>query len=609
MEKEDKQLFKEFPGISTETWEEKILADLKGADYRKKLVWESDEGILVRPYYRSEDLESVDYLERFDIQKQGGAEANSWTICQDIFPGRDPKQANRRSNNALDNGAQAIRFGLGNAIVSGKDYIRGLVEGFPFVKAEILFQGFLGADVIYDTLLELAGKQGIDRNDIKGLLGADPLGKMTTTGVPVGGFENLEKLIRTSRESTPQMRVIDVDGAMFQNAGCSLVEELAFTLAMASEYLSLLTSRGISPDDVAGSMQLSMASGPNYFMEIAKLRAARILWSKVMGAYGGNVAMGIRIHATSSEWNMTCYDPHVNMLRGTTETMSSILGGADLISVLPYDHPYEEGNSFSDRIARNTQIILRDEAYFGRVADPASGSYYLENLTDEVAEKSWELFREIEARGGYKNALTAGWIQERVTASMQKKLDRASSGKGRILGTNAFPNFNESILAQWTRDKQETVTGSIIEPVRPFRIASVFEDVRLETERSGKPPSVFLFKYGNPVWVTARAAFSGNFFACAGYEILDQPASDTVGAGIEAARNSGASVVVLCSADDAYASLAPEVMDALREKAIVVVAGYPKDSIEVLKEAGIEHFIHMRSNLLQTLKQFNKLLL
>ena len=253
---------------------------------------------------------------------------------------------------------------------------------------------------------------------------------------------------------------------------------------------------------------------------------------------------------------MTLYDPQVNMLRGCTEAMSSILGGADYITILPFDYPYGASSAFSDRIARNAQIILRDEAYLDRVGDPAAGSYYIENLTDSLAEKAWELFREIENLGGFRMAFEKGFIQDRVLISKNKKLDRMASGRDTLLGTNAFPNFNELILEHVKEIDQSEDLDPTLSPIRPFRISSMFEELRLETERSAKRPSVFLFKYGNPAWATARATFSGNFFACAGYEILDQPAFSTIEDGIEALTKADPDLVVLCSADDSYPGMA-----------------------------------------------------
>ncbi len=612
-EEGNKQLFASFPEITTSMWEEKIRADLKGADYQKKLVWKNDEGILVKPYYRQEDLEKLGYLENVGSLKNPSGAPNGWIICQDLRPGKELEGANMRIKAALKGGAQAIRIHLEGSPAPSLVMLEKLLEDIHPGETELHFRGCLGADALFESLVALARAKGVDPSILHGSLGADPLGKMAESGIPIGSLENIGKLVEKVKKSSPDLKVIEVDGAMIQNAGSSLVEELAFAMAMASEYMAILTSKGISPVTAQDSLQMVLSSGSNYFMEIAKLRAARILWTKIGEAYGIDQPNSeISIHSISSEWNMTLYDPHVNMLRGTTEAMSSILGGADMVSVLPYDYPYGNGSEFSDRIARNVQIILREEVHFDQVTDPASGSYYIESLTDAVAEKAWELFCEVESMGGFRRAFEKGWIQEKVVASRSKKTERSASGRGHILGTNAFPNFNELILDQLdtaTKSADTDESLATLTPLKPFRLSSLFEEIRLQTEKSKKRPRVLLFKYGNPAWMTARAAFSGNFFACAGYDIVDRPPFETVDDGIAFSKSQDFDVVVLCSSDDLYGEIAPVVQKALNGKSIVVVAGYPADSIESLRKAGIEHFIHMKSNLLETLTTFNNSLL
>jgi len=599
-----------FPEITTTVWEEKIKVDLKGADYKKKLVWKTDEGIDVNPFYRLEDLESLDYLKGVGKLKRDSSSPNGWRICQDIFPGKDLKEANEQIKTALQGGAQAIRIQLRDSLSFNQSMLEALLGGVPLDETELIFQGYLGADLLYDQLCKLARSRGINPGDLKGSLGADPLGKMMSSGIPIASMENIGKLVRKVSEASPDLRVIDVNGALIHNAGSTLVEEVAFAMAMASDYMDLLTKQGIDPQIAQDALQLNLAAGPNFFMEVAKLRSVRILWRKIGEAYGVESSNGgILIHSTSSEWNMTLYDPYVNMLRGTTEAMSSILGGADLVSVLPFDYPYGKSSAFSDRIARSVQIIIRDESYLDRVADPASGSYYIENLTDSIGEKSWELFCEVESEGGFRKAFETGWIQEQVGSSRSKKLERTASGKGKILGTNAYPNLNEMILENYNKSVLHQADESPLIPLKPFRLSTMFEEVRLETEKSEKRPRVLPVKFGNPAWRRARATFTGNFFACAGYEILDQPAYETVEEVILAAKETNADIIVLCSSDDSYAEMAPPLLEKLRNKVLIVVAGYPTDSLETLRKAGIEHFIHSKSNLLETLKTFNKILL
>ncbi len=612
-EEGNKQLFTDFPEITTSMWEEKIKADLKGADYQKKLVWKNDENIPVKPYYRQEDLENLDYLEGLGTLKHPSGTPNGWIICQNLTVGKDINASNKRMKTALKGGAQAIRISLKGTGAPSQAMLEELLKDIHLGETELHFSGCLAADALYNSLVALARAKGVDPKHLHGSLGADPLGKMIESGIPIASLENIGSLVEKVHKNSPDLKVIEVQGALIQNAGASLVEELAFSMAMASDYMAILTSKGIDPVTAQNTLQLVLSSGSNYFMEIAKIRAARILWIKIAEAYSIDPARAlINIHSISSEWNMTLYDPHVNMLRGTTEAMSSILGGADLVSVLPYDHPYGKGSEFSDRIARNVQIILREEVHFDQVADPASGSYYIENLTDSLAEKAWNLFCEVESKGGFKKDFEAGRIQEKVLSSRNKKAERSASGRGRILGTNAFPNFNEMILDQLDAGLQSAVADeskTTLIPLRPFRLSSLFEEIRLQTERSKKRPRVLLFKHGNPAWMTARATFAGNFFACAGYEIVDQSPFSTVEEGVAFSKSEHFDVVVLCSSDDAYGEIAPVVQEALKEKSIVVVAGHPAESIEELRTAGIEHFIHMKSKLLETLATFNKQLL
>jgi len=605
-----KQLFADFPEILTEDWEAKIKADLKGADYDKKLVWKTDEGIHVKPYYRQEDLESLSYLDHLEQLRAPGSAPNSWIICQDIYTSNDTGEINQRIKSALKGGAQAIRIHLYKCPIQDITILESMLEGIPLGETEIHFEGCLCADSLYDMLCEYASMKGVEPAHLKGALGADPLGKMIRLGVPIASMENIGKLVQKVKVGSPELKVIEVNGALIQNAGSNLVEELAFAMAMASEYMSILTEQGIDPNVAQDSLQMSLATGSSYFMEIAKLRASRILWAKIGEAFGIEASKcKIRIHSTSSQWNMTLYDPYVNMLRGTSEAMSAITGGADMLSVLPFDYPYGESTLFSDRIARNVQIILREEAYFDRVADPAAGSYYLDSLTDSIAEKAWELFCKVEAAGGFRKSVESGWIQEMVHASRDKKASKFSSGRAKVLGSNAYPNFNESILDSIKKKEDAIQIDADLTPLLPFRASSLFEELRLQTEESGKRPRVLLFKFGSPAWVTARAAFSSNFFACSGYEILDQPVFSSVEEGIRVAGDSAADLVVLCSSDEAYTELATPVVKALGNHSTVVIAGNPVKDMEALQKAGIDHFIHVKSNLLETLQEFNSILL
>ena len=312
---------------------------------------------------------------------------------------------------------------------------------------------------------------------------------------------------------------------------------------------------------------------------------------------------------------MTVYDPYVNMLRGTTEAMSAAVSGVHSIEVLPFDTPYEKPTDFSARIARNVQLLLKEESHFNQVCDAAGGSYYIENLTNSIAEQAWNLFRQVEEKGGYIAAFEAGFIQDQVEASAAKKNSNIATRRETLLGTNQFPNFNEVADEAITED---VVTGKStckcgcasqaadgVRPLKPYRGAMAFEQMRLKVEPSGKQPKAFMLTCGALAFARARAQFSCNFFACAGIRVQDNTYFKSVEEGVKAALEAKAEIVVICAADDDYATLAPEAFKLLGDKAIFVVAGAPACK-EELEAQGIKNFISVRNNVLETLQYYLK---
>jgi len=376
---------------------------------------------------------------------------------------------------------------------------------------------------------------------------------------------------------------------------------------MGNQYLNLLTEKGLDVDTVAENMKFNFGVSTNYFMEIAKFRAARMLWAKIVEAYQPNnlEVAKMNIHASTSKFNQTIYDPYVNMLRGTTESMSATIAGVDSLSVTPFNKAFESSTEFSDRIARNTQILLKEESYFDKIADPSGGSYYIENLTNSVAEHAWKLFQDIEAKGGYVEAFKAGFIQDQVTESANKRNMNIATRREILLGTNQYPNALEKIEANI---KEQCCTSTkrddaIAEPIKKYRGSEQMETLRLKTERAKETPKVFLLTIGDLTMRKARAGFASGFFACAGFELIDNLGFKSVEEGVKAAMDQKASIVVVCSSDDEYTEAAPAVLEQLGDKAITVVAGYPK-SVDELKAKGLKHFIHMKSNLVETLQGF-----
>ena len=433
----------------------------------------------------------------------------------------------------------------------------------------------------------------------------------------IGGEHDLEEteyLLGIVRERIPGFKAITINGHYFQNAGSTLVQELAFSLASASEYLASLTGRGLTVDEVAPYIQFSLGIGPNYFMEIAKLRAARLLWTRMVEQYKAERSESFRlfIHSTTSLWNKSVYDPYVNMLRTTTEGMSAALGNADSVTINPFDATFKNSDEISRRIARNQQLVMKEESYLDKIIDPAAGSYYIENLTHSIAHHAWEVFRDIEGRGGMLECIKSGFIQDEVGKSRDRKVMDIAQRKIVMLGTNQYPNLLEAMSDSIQPASAGTDEGpSTYKKMTQFRVATGFEEIRLATERfvkkGHKRPAVFLLTMGNLAMLRARAGFATNFFGCAGYEIIDNQGFETVEEGVKAALKSGAEIVVICSSDEEYSQIVPEIAAKIKEsgpKVRIVVAGYPKDMIETFKSAGVDDFIHVRTNLLETLSDF-----
>lgn len=612
-EKNKISLFSDFPPVTTQDWEEKIRKDLRGADYEKMLLSRTPEGIVIKPYYREEDVKDSNFTDHLSGLLKPEKHANDWSICQEVKYLSDPELLLSDIFRALEGGAQAIHLQLDPDNLPEKELLPDLLQLITSEQAGISFHGMNSQSELISAILDWLKNQ--DKIDYAGIsLGLDPIGDMVLQGVPdlpEDAFKSLVDSFNKIRQISPLIGLIDVNGRYLHDAGSTLTQELAYAMSMGVEYLDRLTNLGISPDEAAGRIHFNLSSGPDYFMEIAKLRAARLLWKRICDSWDiKEHGHRMFIHVTTASWNLTIYDPFVNMLRATTETMSAVLGGADSVTVVPYDRARRKSSEFADRIARNIQILLREEACFNRVIDPPAGAWYIENLTGSLAEKAWVLFQEIESTGGFIETFRTGKIQDEIHKVRKERALKLETRESSLVGANQYPDFFEVILHQIDLLNLEPDPDKNELALRPFRVADKLERIRLSTEQSGKRPKVFMLKFGAPGWMTARAMFAANFFSCAGYEILrDQPAFKDPESGVREALAKNADVVVICSSDDLYPVIAPGIYNALKDHAEVVVAGNPKESIDRLREAGIRHFIHSKSNIVETLAEFNNLLL
>lgn len=622
MAKNKLNLLADFPPVSTEEWMAKITADLKGADFDKKLVWKTNEGFNVRPFYRANDIEGLkttDLLPGEFPYVRGTKTDNNWLIRQDVKVD-DPAEANKKALDLLTKGVTSLGFKLSKKDL-GADYIATLLQGIP-ATVELNFHICVSrAAELVELLAAYFKAQGFDLATLQGSVNFDPMNRMLLKGKDLEEpfiTERATALLRAA-EALPGYRVIGVNAVSLQDAGAHITQELGYALAWGTQYIEMMDQAGIDPAEAARRVKFNFGVGSNYFMEMAKFRAARMLWALIVDKYLESrpedmrrAASKMHIHAETTTFNLTIFDANVNMLRTQTEAMSAVLAGVDSLTVLPYDTAYKPADDFSERIARNQQLLLKEESHFDKVVDPAAGSYYIETLTEAIAKQAWAIFLDVEDKGGFFAAIKQGLVQQAITATAEARLKAISSRKEILVGTNQYPNFTETAADKVTLEPHVCKCGCSAEhgqiaTLPHVRGAEQFEALRFATERSGKRPKVFMLTIGNLAMRLARAQFSSNFFACAGYEIIDNLGFDTVAEGVQAAEKAGADVLVLCSSDDEYATFAPEAYRLAKGKFLFVVAGAPA-CMDDLKAQGIEHFIHVRVNVLDTLRRFNELL-
>ena len=613
MATDKERLLSEFPAISTQEWKDKIVTDLKGADFDRKLVWRTNEGFNVQPFYRREDLQGLSTPNVMPAEYpyvRSTRLDNEWLIRQDINV-QDLEEANAKALDILNKGVTSLGFKLRRDQIN-KESLAILLKGIMPEAIELNFTCCISvASQLAGVLASYLTESGADVKQCKGSINFDPFKKQLVKGISnpqwVATCSQLLEAIRP----LPGFRVLTVNALNINNAGAYIYQELGYALSWGAELLDKLSEAGFSIEELTSRIKFVFGVGSNYFMELAKFRAARWLWAEIVGAYGDQYkgeAAKIHMHAVTSTWNKTIYDAHVNLLRTQTEAMSATLGGVDSLTVQPFDVTYQESDNFSERIARNQQLLLKEESHFDKVIDPAAGSYYIEHLTNALAEQAWKLFLEVEEAGGFASAVEAGSVQQAVNASNAKRHAAVAARKEIFLGTNQFPNFTET-AAQKLHEENEAGHSCgcgkpSIEALNFDRGASEFEALRLATERSGKEVKVFMLTIGNLAMRLARSQFSSNFFACAGYKIQDNLGFATVQEGVDAGLAAGASIIVLCSSDDEYAEFAPEAFKYLAGRAEFVVAGAPACADD-LKAVGIENFINVKSNVLETLRQFN----
>jgi methylmalonyl-CoA mutase len=571
-------LLDEFPPVSTAEWETAIARDLKGADYEKRLIWHSEDGLALRPYYRAEDIKDLAGMDAAPGEfpfRRGARTTGDWRIREEI-DAEDAEGANRAAREAVAAGAEEIAFRAARIENAAElERILANLDEIP-VRFEHADERLIG--LLIEKMKKQPRAAGIST-------GCDAL-----TSIPFAA----DAIAAAQDGFVP----FTIDGGAFEEAGATCVEEVGFTLAAGVDFLAAVEERGADVGRAATALEFSFATGSNYFFQIAKLRAFRMAWARVLESFGGErERANARIAARTSRWNKTVYDPHVNVLRATTEAMAAVLGGADSVTVAPFDDCYADPGDASRRLARNTQLLLKHEAGMERVADAGGGAYALEALTDAIAGEGWKRMQQIEAQGGFRKAQAAGAIAQALERSMAARENAVALRRRVMVGTNQFANGAEQALSLVDEERMsETKRG-----------ARVYEELRLRTERhtaSGeRTPRVLLAEFGDVKMRAARSHFAANFFACAGFETVTRRFRRAA----EIAAADG-DLIVLCGADTDYAAVAAPLMAKMRDlgrTTPVIVAGNPEGA-QKLAAAGVAGFAHVRSNPVEMLTKWQE---
>ncbi|MFA8438448.1 methylmalonyl-CoA mutase family protein [Pueribacillus sp. YX66] len=664
----------EFPVPTYEEWKNITEKSLKGASF-EKLLTKTYEGITLQPMYQKEVLEPLLYIDSlpgfFPFQRGTTSVRNQdepWIVNQKIAY-QQPKKANEAIQHDLEHGQTSVHFVLHDTTMVNEQ--KGVVvqdiedlnilfeninlEHFPvYVSTHAISLPFLASFAAH------LKEKRVFLGDVKGTVAADPLGLLVENGsLPYSLTSIYDTLAITTEWAVhhiPQLSTLLVQGQPYHNGGGSAVEELAFSLATAVEYVENMLKRGLTINEVACRMTFSFSIGSNVFMEIAKFRAARMLWANIVKAFGGNdKAQRMFIHAETSKWNKTIYDPHVNILRGAIEAFAGAVGGVDSMHIAPFDELTQMPTDFSRRVARNTQIILQEEAHLGKVNDPAGGSWYVEALTDEIAKKSWELFQHVEEKGGMFAALRLGFPQAKIAEIAAKRDKNIKHRKDVFVGTNKYANPFEVVQIESEQQGEKIeqkqskkralsldVTGktifdnaieaasdgttivdilhalqleqtsTTIESIPQKRGAEPFEQLRLAMERhlekTGKREKVFLANVGPIADYKPRADFASSFFEVGGFEVVSNNGFATIEEVVVAARESRAGTIVICSKDDIYREAVPVLLEKLAsEKTTVYVAGnLSNEELSRYKQAGLADTIHAKSNVYDVLVQLQR---
>ncbi len=606
------QLLNDFAVPTHDQWRAEVERLLKGAPFAKKMFTRTLEGVQVGSMGTAFELPDNDWADTLPGQapflrgsQPAGRGDRTWLVAQEL-PLSNVTEFNAALRHDLERGQTAVNLILAGAgprgtDVSGLEELRSALQSVDLAATPILIQSGATHLAMAESLFALATENGVDPGTLRGRVGCDPVAGLALEGaLPVTAEQLYDELADVSRRAVaqaPGLRTLPVFEDPWHEGGADGALGLGLTLATAVTALREMEARGLTVEEAATRIHFNLCVGSDFFLEIARLRALRLLWTRVLTACGVDPALApVMVHARTSRRTGTVLDPHVNMLRATTQAMSAVFGGVDSLHVTPFDDAAGSSDEFSRRIARNVQLILADECHLDQVADPAGGSWFVEKLTADIAARAWEHFQAVEAAGGMMAGLGAGLIQEWVATAADERAARLATRREVMVGTNQYPDPNP--LKNGPAETVVSADGAI--PVR--RDGVPFEKLRARIETLGKSNEaagrVFCACLGDMARYMPRLEFTRRFFRVGGFSVSDDGFGTTVAEVVDAARADGARTVVLVGLDDTYSELAGPVAAALKKEPdppVVMLAGSPVDVPE------IDETISVKSNVLDVL--------
>ena len=590
MNAKNKSLFSDFKPASKQEWKERVNIDLKGGDFDKKLVWKNLSKINIQPFYNTEDKK--EYLQNTGENSQSLINYRSILV-------QTEESANKLALKAIEEGINGLLFNVKESVAASK-----LLEGVNLNEVSVSFILRNNEVAFASEFFSFVKESKVTAANLKGYFDTQLISNYVTTGnVDVSKFDTTAELVKLA-SNYPNFKAITISGSEYLDSGANQVQEVAYTLNSLVFLIEKYTERGIEVQTIFDNLNFNLAIGLEYFVEIGKFRAFNNLLHEVANKYGV-AEFSNTITAKTSIWSKSITDAHTNLLRATTEAMSAILGNVDGVLIDAYDKEFNEASDFSSRIAGNITTILKEESYFGKVSNPVDGSYYIEEVSIKIAEKALELFKEIEANGGFYQAFESELIQQQIAEIRLEKIKLISQRRIPLVGVNKYPNLMETVSTTVLSKGDDVENTKVLKPRRAsLEIEALRRVSETIVENTKIRPIVQLSSYGNLNMRKARAAFAYDFIGVSGFNVLQEQSFDSAIQAAEESAKSNSHVVVICSSDDDYTETAiafVKAFRALNSDKILLLAGNPTNIIDELTEAGLDGCINVKSDVINTI--------